>query len=1201
MLCPTCQWENDPLAPSCSRCGVAFSEKCDACYAPRLPQQNFCPQCGKPKLPNQPEVLKRPPASYTPPYVAEKILVLHAAIEGERKQVTVVFCDIVGSTSIAHAMGAEAMHRLLNRFFDAALVEIHRYEGTLNQFLGDGFMALFGAPIAHEDHAHRAANAALAIRRLLHAQAVEKTSGRVPLRIGMNTGPVIVGKIGDNLRMDYTAIGDTTNLAARIQHLAAPGEILLTESTRANIRQHFDCDVLGERKVKGIERAVPVFRLTDARSHASRDVTAIQDEMQPMIGREQELARLSERIARLYAGQGSVIGVIGEAGLGKSRLLRELRHRQPPHVLWLEGHAMSFGCNFSYGPFIDILRAAAGLDELEAGEAAWRKLESFVADHFGSEGPGLLPFLGMLMGLELPMVAKGLVEHLTPTDVRGRIFIAARRLFDCLARKHPVVLHLEDWHWADAASSALLEHLLPLIGGVPLLILFAGRPDPETPCTRLRQLAIRDHSQWYLEILLSPLSNSEANHMVENLFGARQLTSVLRSLILRKAEGNPLFIEEIARSLQEAHKSPTPSPSSRTDARDGVDAIDLPDTIETLILARIDRLEDDVKKVLRLAAIIGRSFYRRILQAIDEATSELDQALLQLQDIDLIRKRRQIPEQEYIFKHVLVQQASYHSILVERRRELHQRVAEAIESLFPDRREEFTGLLAHHFVHAQNLPKAQHYLLKAGDQAARMASDVEALAYFREAVRSFSTELGDKWDPVERASVERKIGEVLYRLGQYDAAGTHLLSALSLLGHHHPRSRAGVRLRIVGQILVQAWHRIRWHQPALRNEQPGNAEQERIDALIALCWMDFFRDQESYLLDILTTLNWAENRNLGIATTMASSGLALALNVLGFSNIAQRYHKRAVDFAHRLGDPVSIATAALGMGVHQIAAGRWREAIGTIEAADERYKSLGKVRERATARGALACIQYARGDLDYPREFSVEFGKLGEEANDAVVSAYARPFDAVIHMERGEFDLASSALLSAIEVLQVAPDFQVVCYCYGKLSVCALWQGNLQEADHYIELGERLLRQHAILPSLAASVYDAKAWLALAKLDSATQLEQRSAYRQAVRTWRALRRIARLYAGAAPVAMCLEGCLYWNKGSTRRAQRAWERALEAARELDAPYLAAVVHRERGIRMRSAEDLEAAWSRFEAQGSRFQSAQTLRHLGQIHAR
>jgi class 3 adenylate cyclase/tetratricopeptide (TPR) repeat protein len=1122
-------------------------------------------------------------------------------MEGERKQVTVLFCDIAGSTALAQRVGAETMHGLLNRFFDTALVEVHRYEGTLNQFLGDGFMALFGAPIAHEDHARRAAHAALAIRRACHAQTADPAAGRMPLRLGLNTGPVVVGNIGDNLRMDYTAIGDTTNLAARMQQMAAPGEILLAGPTWEAIRLHFECEALGERRVKGKAHGVPVYRLHDARSsHPPGDSSVAPATTTPLVGRERELSALRESVGRLHSGRGGIVGVIGEAGLGKSRLLLEVKRLEGANLCWLEGHALSFGQNLSYSPFMDALRGVANVDEREGRDASWARLESFLREHLGEQAAALLPFAGMLLGLELPAMANALVARLDPQDVRGQIFITARRIFEALARARPVVLELEDWQWADESSSGLLDHLLPLTETEPLLVCFAGRADAGTACARVRETAAQRYPQHYVEMLLGPLSSSDSNRMMENLVGSEHLPPALRGVILRKAEGNPLFIEEVVRSLHGGGALQRDLVTGALRVAGEADGIELPDTIEAIIMARIDRLETDVKQVLRLAAVIGRSFYRRILQALDEADHQLDQCLNQLQQFELIRQRRLEPEVEYMFKHALVHEASYRSILEERRRELHRRVADAIEGLFADRLDELGGLLAYHYARAAEWKKAQRYLLRAGDQAARMSADVEALAHYRAAMESYARAFGERWDRFERASLERKIGEALFRLGQPEPACRHLYTALSLLGNRYPRTRAGVLVHIVGHVLQQLWHQMRPRRYRRREEERSAADTDRVRAWVSLGWLDYFRDEERFLLDVLAGLNWAERRAIGTAAAQGLMGLGVACDVMRLSSLAGYYHSRAQSVAGALDDALAKASAEFGMAYHRMMVGEWDSAVAEMERAMHAFRAQGKLREHGVSAGTLVWLLQLRGEVAKARRFTEEFAGLADAAGDMQTSIYAVTHRAWFLMQEGHLQEAAAGMERGIEALKGFPDYQILCEILGERVCCALWMGDLRRAETWIEEGRRVMRQHTIAPQLTATLRAGNGWLALTLLELAATDEKVVALRRARKAVSVLHRLDPSFAGAVPVALCIEGCVEWMCGRPGRAEAAWNRSLQTADAIGFGYQLAVTHQQMGRLTRGVSHLKSALALFDESGFTFLAARTLRYLGETYA-
>ncbi|MCY7307442.1 MAG: AAA family ATPase, partial [Rhodoferax sp.] len=448
--------------------------------------------------------------AYTPAHLAQKILTSRSALEGERKQVTVLFCDMANSTELAHRLGADAMHALLNQFFALALAEVHRLEGTINQFLGDGFMALFGAPVAHEDHVRRALLSALGIRqKLKEAEAGEAAAlSQLRVRMGVNTGMVVVGKIGDNLRMDYTAIGDTTNIAARLQQLAAPGQIFVSDGVHTAGRAYFDFSPMGKRALKGIKEPVAVFELTKLRP---RDETGTRARNlgigSPLVGRDHELALLHYVLQQLSKGQGGNLILTGEPGSGKSRLVAETqRHWPAGKLLWLEGRAVSFGRSLSYLPFIEILKECFDIADDDREDESWRKLESGLTAMFAERTPEMLPYLATVLALRVPVEHSDRVKYLDGPGLRRQVFLCMRQLFEQLALRQPVVLLLEDWHWADQSSIELAEHLLPLADSMPLLVFFATRPDPEGPTARIRKFAADLPGRRLQEIELPPLS-----------------------------------------------------------------------------------------------------------------------------------------------------------------------------------------------------------------------------------------------------------------------------------------------------------------------------------------------------------------------------------------------------------------------------------------------------------------------------------------------------------------------------------------------------------------------------------------------------------------------------------------------------------------------------------------------------------------------
>ena len=992
----------------CEECSSPLARTCSNCGSPLSATAKFCAECAHAAEGAARQSRFAAPESYTPKHLAEKILTSKSALEGEHKQVTVLFCDLVGSTELAERLGAESMHRLLSLFFDLALAEVHRYEGTINQFLGDGFMALFGAPLAHEDHARRAALAALGLQRILRERPTDfgvPPGTSLAVRMGLNTGHVVVGAIGDNLRMDYTAVGDTTNLAARLQQLAEPGTICLSEGTQIAIRRYFGVQHVGERTVKGKPEPITVYKLLGPRATpgSSNEVISVQSRL---VGRVPEVAEFTACIEHVLSGRGGIVTVTAEAGLGKSRLVAELRRQYVDRdVRWLEGRALSFSRTMSYLPFLEIVKDYAGINEHDGEDESWAKLERQITGLFPEEVAEVLPYLATLLSLEVRAEYANRVKYLDAQAMGGQIFRASRRFFERLAYERPLILVFEDWHWADQSSAGLLEHLLPLVEIAPLLICCINRPDADSPAAQLRGVARDKHAGRYTDIVLSPLDGAESVRLVENLLAIDERSSRLRELVLSKAEGNPFFMEELVRSLIAMKAVVQDEATGRWRAIMSPEEISLPETIHGVIMARIDRLEESLKQVLRLAAVVGRSFLYRVLKAIAEGEQELDGHLAGLQRIDMIRERRRLPELEYLFKHALLQEATYQSILTDRRRELHRQVALCIESLFADRLDEFASLLAYHYARAESWEKAQEYLFKAGDEAGRVAADSEALTHYEQAVVAHERAFGDRWDSVKRATLECKVGAALFRRGNHTAALTHLEHALRLLGHQYPQSQTAIASATLKQLIVQLGHRLMAPLSRLTGGAPPEAiADERWRIYEALAWIDYFVNQRRYLLDALTLLNSSERVGHRSGIVVGAMGTGTVCDVLSLRRIAQSYHHRAVTAAEQSGSPLSMGLALLGLACHEYYRGQWAAAFEHYERGAELYWNAGELRGWGATLGMLFHLCLHQGKFAECMDQARKVLRAGQEGGDYAVLAWGLQMSGIIYRELGRFE-----------------------------------------------------------------------------------------------------------------------------------------------------------------------------------------------------
>lgn len=1000
MRCPRCQHENAPDSAYCDECGARLETACPVCDQSSRPGAKFCRKCGhalgEDVAAAAPASRFESPRSYTPRHLADRILTSRAALEGERKQVTVLFCDLVDSTVVAERLGPERMHDVLNRFFELALGEVHRYEGTINQFLGDGVMALFGAPVAHEDHARRGVLAALGIRR---AVAEQRAAFAIPgdltlaVRMGLNTGRVVVGKIGDDLRMDYTAVGDTTHLAARLQQSAEPGAILVSEATRRLVAGHVELERLGLIPVKGRPEPVEAHRVLGRSARRSPLEMAAARRLTRFVGRQRELATLHDLLAEAGEGRGQVVGVVGEPGIGKSRLVHEFRESLAGKgTTWLEGRCVSYGSTIPYLPVVDVIRTQCGVVEADTPAGVAAKVRTALA-RAEVDVEEAAPYFLRLLGVK---DMTGRVDALSPEALKERTFETLRQAILIGSRRRPIVFVVEDVHWIDRTSDELFETLAERSMAARVLLLATYRPGYRPPWIQ---------RSYATQLVLRPLSRLDSRALIESAAAAGSLPERLVKRLLAKAEGNAFFLEELTRTV--------------SDGDDDGDDRPVPDSVQAVLAARIDRLPDEAKQVLQTAAVLGREFSPRLLALMSEHTGRVSHHLDEFRRLEFLYERGAGDETVYVFKHALTQEVAYATLLTSRRRALHAAAARALEVLYRERLEEVYGRLAHHYAGAEDDARAAEYLGRSAEQAARLYAHGESAAALGEALAYAERLPGDARD---RRTVELalRLGESLHFLGRRG-------EIVELLETYRKRVE-----RLADPRLTGAFH----FRLGFTHSFLGDREQAGRSIMRALAAAAEAGDQQTMgRVKILVGMERAWAGRFAEGVQLLGEGSALAEGA---------------------GDRWWRAWAHHAMGFFQCVLGEFDRAMQSAETAEAIGVSLADRRLRALGLQAKGFVHAVRREA----EESLQACRTGLELSpDPFETALLLGVLGAAYLEAGDHAQALAVLEQALHEAKQYRSRQVRAWFAVWLARASVRAGRLAEAHAQVEWGLDLSRE----------------------------------------------------------------------------------------------------------------------------------------------
>ena len=984
MKCPKCQIENDPDARFCEECGAKLEAVCPECANTIRPGSKFCKHCGHnltltsetlPKDLSLDEKLEKI-QKYLPKGITEKILAQRDRIEGERKQVTVMFCDMEGFTQLSENLGPEEAYTIMDKVYEILIHKVHNYEGTVNEMTGDGIMALFGAPIALEDAPLRAIRSAYSIHREI-ARFNDRTKQEkenfppLKMRIGIHTGPVVVGTLGNDLRVEFKAVGDTVNLASRMEGLAEPGSTYVSEDTFRLTEGLFRFEALGEHAIKGKREKIKAYRVIAPGTSRTRFDVSAERGLTPFVGRERELELLLDGFERSKAGRGQAFSIIAEAGVGKSRLLYEFRKAvSNEDIMFQEGKCLSYSRGVVYHPVIDIVKSNFDIMEGDGGSEIREKLKRGL-NALDADEASTLPYL-----LELLSVKDSGVDPiaLSPGAIKERIIKAINRITIKASQIRPLIIAIEDLHWIDKSSEDYYKDLLDSISGAKIFLIFTYRPE---------FVHTWGAKSYHSQVNLNRLSNRESLAMVSHLLDAVEIHGDLEDFILEKTEGVPFFIEEFIRSLKDL-KIIERKGNQYLFAKDFL-GMTIPSTIQDVIMARVDTLPEGVKEVLQTGSVIEREFsYELIKRVTGLSEQELLPRLSILKDSELLFERGIYPDTIYIFKHALTREVVYDSILTRKREALHEDIGNAIEEICKESIDEYYGVLAEHYIYSNNYEKGAEYSKLAGKKAEKTASLSDAISYARKRISCLEKLPMD--DDVEKKIIDARtvLGLYYVQLGLVVEAKAAVDPIVDLAIKCNYKRRVSQ----INIILGHYYHSV--------NE-------------------DYLRALEYYG----KAIKIGKELNDPLTLVLANNAMGPCLSNNGEFEKALPFYEKALGINVMTNVQWGIAAIKSNIIIWVISRlGNVELAYQTSQEALRIANKSGDIFSKGHANCALGLSYYLKGCLKKAEEHLLKSADLSQKSNHLTMAASANSYLSSIYWDMGEYETSQKFSEDAISLLQ---------------------------------------------------------------------------------------------------------------------------------------------------------------------------------------
>jgi predicted ATPase/class 3 adenylate cyclase len=1163
---------------------AAFEMKCSRCHFENPEEMLFCGKCGQelrvsPTLPagtpsaeERLEIIQR----YLPQGLAKRILSQKDRIEGERRQVTIMFCDMKGFTPLTERLGPEETFSLMDKIYEILIHQVNEYEGTVNEIRGDGILAVFGALDALEDAPQRAIRSAIEIHKRVaefsEALAGDPRIGPIRLRIGINTGPVVIGTVGNDLRVQFTVVGDTINMAARMETMAEPGTTYVTEETYRLTKDLFHFQALGKKAIKGKQDPVPVYQVLQSKSPSYRPRLGSERMIYAsLVDRNAQLNVLELQVMKLVNGQGSVVNIVGEAGVGKSRLIAELKNREVmKQVTLLEGWAVSIGRNLSFHPITDILKQWAGIKGDDADLAAFNKLQAALKRLLPEDYAEVLPFVATLMGVKVPQNVAERLKGIEGGALEKLILRSMRDLLIKASETSPLIIVMEDLHWADKSSIELLESLLRLAETQSIMFVNIFRPGYQETGDRILQ-GLKDRHQVYsVQIQVEPLDEKDTASLINSIAQLGDVHRPLITQIVERTGGNPFFVEEVMRSFVDERALVMQNGAFQ--ATEKVHSLPIPSTIRDVLTARMDRLDEQSRDLLKVASVIGRTFLRRILLEVAPSVEGIDAKLAYFQEIQFIQQRSHWGETEYLFNHALVQEATYESILPSKRKELHLKVAQAIETLFAGRIHEFYGMLAYHYSMAESPEKTEEYLIKAGEEALRTAASDEALHYYKEAQVLYLKKSGTNADPEKVAMLEKNIALALYNRGRHEEALGHFDRALEHYWGKLPKnvlSRLSEFLSSFGHFATALFI------PSLKFKgAPTQRDLQVFDLFYKKCKSLAITNPKRFFVELLSL----HKRITGFDLQKLENGIGIFVSaspLFSFSGLSFGLSRKTLDSVrHRIprDDLRSYTIFDICETMHHFLYGTWKEIGGYDGELIKRNCDMGEIWEATHLLywHALPCIY--QGDHETVESILERLNEIFQVYQYDLAKTYEHELRSSLLTECRRFGDALIESRRGIDFEEKAgPGFWDLHVCEARIYTS---MEEMERAEKCFDQAKKICRRIEPVPFQMTGLYRAELEYNLYRLKSAMKSGDKrgsSEYRKkAARSAKLLLRNAQKVARYRTEAYRLKGEFYWLLDRQRKALAWWQKAIEEGERLGARLQLAVLFYELGKRLLGPE-------------------------------